>query len=261
MRRLAKLGDGPVGGVALGDVVGPGVVDEALRQRGRQHELSLCNGDEAVAQAVEPELRAAGLADAAVEMVRVLYMAGGAGWRGKHPVPDVSRLIQESGLSQRENLAELTGDGQAPGATPVLVSSTRKVRGRRRCRRAPSGASAPRRGAFRCKARTTGPSRIAGLRTSASMPVRPAGQDLGGRRDLAACLAVKPAAAGKPEIDRVAQPVMVDAWAAVDRAQQRHRPVGRRPSVIGGDAVEARLDVSAGDAVQGPVEPVARDSG
>ena len=76
---LAKLGDGPVGGVSLGDVVGPGVVDQPLGKRGGQHQLALSDGDEAVAQAVEPKLRPAGLADRGVEMMRVLDMAGRAG--------------------------------------------------------------------------------------------------------------------------------------------------------------------------------------
>ena len=58
LRRRAELGDGPVGGIAFGDVVGAGMVDEALG-----------DGDEAVPQAVKPELGAVSLADAAVEMV------------------------------------------------------------------------------------------------------------------------------------------------------------------------------------------------
>ena len=66
LRRRAELGDGPVGGVAFGDVVRAGVVDEAFREGGGQHQLALGDGDEAVSQPVKPELGAAGLADAAV---------------------------------------------------------------------------------------------------------------------------------------------------------------------------------------------------
>ena len=40
---------------------------------------SRADGDEGVAEAVEPELGSAGLADAGVEVVRVLDMAGRAG--------------------------------------------------------------------------------------------------------------------------------------------------------------------------------------
>ena len=91
LRRRAELGDGPVGGVAFGDVVRAGVVDEAFREGGGQHQLALGDGDEAVPQAVKPELGAAGLADAAVEMMDILHMAGGAGGRGKHPVTNAGR--------------------------------------------------------------------------------------------------------------------------------------------------------------------------
>ena len=51
LRRRAELGDGPVGGVAFGDVVRAGVVDEAFREGGGQHQLALGDGDEAVPQA------------------------------------------------------------------------------------------------------------------------------------------------------------------------------------------------------------------
>ena len=85
LRRLSKLGDGPVGGVSLGHVVGPGVVDQPLGERGRQHQLALGDGDEGVAEAVEPELGTAGLADAGVKMMRVLDVAGRAGRRRATP--------------------------------------------------------------------------------------------------------------------------------------------------------------------------------
>ena len=39
-------------------------------------------------------------------------MAGGAGWRGKHSVPDAGGLIPESALSPREDRGELIGDGK-----------------------------------------------------------------------------------------------------------------------------------------------------
>ena len=34
---LAKLGDGPVGGVAFGHIVGPGMIDQTLGERRGQH--------------------------------------------------------------------------------------------------------------------------------------------------------------------------------------------------------------------------------
>ena len=66
------------------------------------------------------------------------------------------------------------------------------------------------------------------------------------------------AAAGEPEIDRIAQPVVIDAGPAIDRPQQRDRPVGRRPSMVRGDAVEPGLDVPAADGVEEAGEPVAQ---
>ena len=45
------------------------MIDEALGEGGGQQQLALGDGDEAVPQAVEPELGAADLADAAVEMM------------------------------------------------------------------------------------------------------------------------------------------------------------------------------------------------
>ena len=66
-------------------------------------------------------------------------------------------------------------------------------------------------------------------------PGAPARQHLGRRGNLAPRLAVEPAAVGKPESDRVAQPVMIDAGPAINRAQQGHRLVGGRPAVVGGE--------------------------
>ena len=66
------------------------------------------------------------------------------------------------------------------------------------------------------------------------------------------------AAAGEPEIARIAQTVVIDTGSAIDRPQQRDRPVGRRPSMVRGDAVEAGLDVAAADGVEGAGEPVAQ---
>ena len=65
------------------------------------------------------------------------------------------------------------------------------------------------------------------------------------------------AATGEPQVDGVTQAVEVDAGPAIDRAQQGHRPVGRRPPVTLGDAVEARFHVATGNRVEGAGEPVA----
>ena len=126
LRRLAKLRNGPVGRVALGDIVGPGVVDQPLGERGWQHEIALGHGDEAVAQAVEPELGAAALADAGVEMMRVLDVAGGTGGRGEHPVANVLGIVAASPSRRSRMAASCRVTGSSRG-TPVLVFSTRNT--------------------------------------------------------------------------------------------------------------------------------------
>ena len=84
----------------------------------------------------------------------------------------------------------------------------------------------------------------------------PARQHLGRGGDLAPPAAVIPAAAGEPQIDRVAQPLKVDAGAAVERAQQRDCPVGRRPAGVLRQPVEQRLHVAPGNPVQRTLVPV-----
>ena len=66
------------------------------------------------------------------------------------------------------------------------------------------------------------------------------------------------AAAGEPEIDRIAQAFMIDTGPAVDRPQQQYRPVGRRPPVVHGNAVEAGLDIAAANSVERAGKPVAQ---
>ena len=60
---------------------------------------------------MEPELGAPGLADAGVEMMRVLDMAGRAGRRREHPFADVFGQIRGGGPAAFENVRELVGDG------------------------------------------------------------------------------------------------------------------------------------------------------
>ena len=103
LRRFSELREGPVGGVAFGDIVRAGVIDEALGEGGGQHQFAFGDGDEAVPQAVKPELGAAGLADAAVEMMDILHMAGGASGRGKHPVANAGRVVVGCGQAADEN--------------------------------------------------------------------------------------------------------------------------------------------------------------
>lgn len=107
---LAELRHGPVGGVSFGNVLGRGMVDQPLGQAGRQHEFAVGDGDEAVAERMEPEFRAARLADARVEMLDGFEMAGGAGLGRKHPAPRLpgeSLPLCEAALQDR---GELAGD-------------------------------------------------------------------------------------------------------------------------------------------------------
>ena len=63
MRGLAELLDGPVGGVAIGEVAGRCMVHQPLGQPMGQQEVALGDGDEGVAETVVPEVRPARLAD------------------------------------------------------------------------------------------------------------------------------------------------------------------------------------------------------
>ena len=76
---IAQLFHGPVGGVALGDVRGRGMVDQPLGQAGRKHELAVSDGDEAVAKRMEPEPGPARFPSARVEVRDGFEVAGGAG--------------------------------------------------------------------------------------------------------------------------------------------------------------------------------------
>ena len=69
-----------------------------------------------------------------------------------------------------------------------------------------------------------------------------------------------PAAAGEPQIDRIAQALEIDTGAAIDRTQERYRLVGRRPAAIPGDAVETAFHVPAGDGIERTRLPVAETS-
>ena len=74
------------------------MVDRPLGEAGRQHELAVGHGDEAVAQRMESELRPASLADARIEMLNFLKMAGPADLGRKHPA---RRFCGESARSAK----------------------------------------------------------------------------------------------------------------------------------------------------------------
>ena len=107
---VTQLRHGPVGGVALSDVIGRGVVDQPLGQAGRQHELAVGDRDEAVAECMEPEFRPARLADARIEMLDGFEMAGRAGLGRKHPSVHLRREPIPLGKTALQDGGNLAGD-------------------------------------------------------------------------------------------------------------------------------------------------------
>ena len=61
---------------------------------------------------MEPEPRAAGLADARVQVLHALEMAGPAGLRREHPAPGSLGKAVPPGHAPFEDGRELTGDGK-----------------------------------------------------------------------------------------------------------------------------------------------------
>ena len=96
-----------------------------------------------------------------------------------------------------------------------------------------------------------------GLSTCASMPARQRGSTSAGGGNLAALAGIEAPAAGEPLLDGIAQTVMIDAGSAVDGTQEGHALIGGLFAMVSGNAVEAGLDVAAGDGVERTSEPVA----
>ena len=122
-RCVAQLRHGPVGGVALGDVIGRGMVDQPLGEDCWQHGLTVGNGSEAVSEGMEPEPRPASPADAGVQMLDGFEVAGRTCLWRKHPtlrhprgsVPLREPALQDGGKQPRDRelqrLAALGGIG------------------------------------------------------------------------------------------------------------------------------------------------------
>ena len=233
------------------------MVDQPLGQRRRQHQLALGDSNEAVAQPVEPELGAAGLADAGIEMMRVLDMAGGAGGGGEHPIADMIRVVAGLGQAAFENGRELLGDRKLQGHAGFRVLDPERERVHVDPLPAQGQHLFPAHAGVEPEQYRIPDGGVVDLRFDAGAPAR---QHFRRAGDLAPRLAVELAAAGDPEIDRIAQSVPIDAGPAIDRPQERYRPVGGRPTVVRCDGVEAQLDVPAGDGIEGPGQPVAEIS-
>ena len=86
------------------------MVDQPLGQAGRQHERAVGDGDEAVAERVEPELRSALLADARIEMLDGFEVAGRAGLDGEHPAARLPCELLPLGEPALQDGGELAGD-------------------------------------------------------------------------------------------------------------------------------------------------------
>ena len=139
---VAQQLHGPVGGVALGDVLGGGVVDQPLGQAGRQYELAVGDGDEAVAQRMEPELRPARLSDARIEMLDGFEVAGRADLGRKHPAARLPCELLPLGDPALQDGGELAGDRETPAVRRSWCG--RCGRSWRSCRPASRRAKSPR---------------------------------------------------------------------------------------------------------------------
>ena len=251
---VAQLRHGPVGGVALGDVLGWRVVDQPLGQAGRQHEFSIGDGDEAVAERMEPEFRPAGLADARVEMLDRFEMAGGAGLGRKHPAPRLPRELLPLGEAALRDGGELAGDGELQRFAALGVVDADGLGGHVDLRPGERDHLGESHAGVEAESEGVADDGVAHGGLEAPVPAR---QHLSRWLDAAAARSVQLPTAGAPQLDRIAQIVEVEARATVDGAEQLDGKVGLHPSRPFGDLVEALFDVAAVDIVEGAVEPVA----
>ena len=229
------------------------MVDQPHRQRARQHQLALGHGDEGVAQPVKPELRAACLADTVVEVSDTCDMPSPALGGRKHPAFRLYHRAIDVGQSTLEDGGELPGDRKLqrlpglglldPQDAPVQVDPVPAQR----------NDLAPAHAGVEANQEDVADRRFQVERIDTRPPAR---QHLGRRRNSPTPHSVEAPAGGQPQLDRIAQTLVVDTVPAVDRAQHRHRLVGRGPAVLAGDEIEPVLDILAGDAVQRTLQPV-----
>ena len=66
------------------------------------------------------------------------------------------------------------------------------------------------------------------------------------------------AAAGEPEIDRIAQAFVIDTGPAVDRSQQQDRPIGPDPPRAAAMPLKRVFDIAAANGVGRAGKPVAQ---
>ena len=251
---VAELLHGPVGGIALGDVLGRGVVDQPLGQAGREHELAVGDCDEAVAQCMEPEFRPARLANARIEMLDRFEMAGRAGLGWKHPGPRLPRELLPLGEAALQDGGELPGDRELQRLAALGVVDADGHGGHVDLRPGERDHLGEAHACVEAETEGVADDRVAHGGLESPVPAR---QHLGRRLDAAAARGVQPPSAGAPQLDRIAQIVEVEARPAVDGVQQFHRDVRLYPSRAFGELPETLFDVAAVDVVEGAVEPVA----
>ncbi len=251
---FAELVHGPVRSIALGHVTRAGVIDQPLGERPRQHQLALGHGDERVAQSVEPELRATGLGDAAVMPVQFHDMARRAQGRGKHPVPQVCRHGRAVVPAPGKDSGKLTGDGKLQRRPGLGLLDPERSRIEAHPFPTQRHDLAPPHACVKPEQQQVVVHRVDHRSLDALAPAR---QHLGWRGNPPPRLGVIAPSAGEPQLDRIAQPLVVDAGPAIDRAEKRQALVGRYLAVTLGDEMEAGLNVPAGDRIKRAGEPVA----
>lgn len=251
---VTQLFHGPVGGVALGDVRGRGMVDEPLGQAGRHHEFTVGDGDEAVSKRMEPKPGAARLADARVEMLDGFEMSGRAVLGRKNPASRLAGEALSLGEPTMEDGVELAGDRELQRLAALGVLDA-DGHGRHVDLR-PGEGDHLREAHARVESEAEGVSddHVAHCRLEAPIP---AWQDFGRRLDAAAARRVETSPCCAPVFDRAAQLLKVQARSAVDRAEQLHGGVCLHPAGPFGQFLESPFDVAAVDLVEGAVQPVA----
>ena len=149
-------------------------------------------------------------------MRRVLDIAGRAGGRREHPLPDAFGQIRGGGPAVFDNGRELIGDGKLQRHAGLGLLDAEGERVHVDPFPAERQHLVPAHAAVKPEPEGVPDRRVVDFGLDPGALAR---QHLGRRRNLAPSLAVGLAAACEPEIDRVAQPVMVDAGSAVDQAQ------------------------------------------
>ena len=233
-RFRAQLPHRPVGGVAFGHVRGTRVDDKPLRQRARQHQLALDQGDERVAQGVEPELRAADPGDVGIVRARLHDMAGLAGDRREHPVPQVRMHGRAFRPAARKDLRQLPRDRELQRNPRLRLLDPEQAGLEINPLPAQGEDLAPPHSGVEAEQEHVPVHRVPHHGVDSRTPLR---QDLRRGRDPLPPLRVVAPAAREPELDRVSQALVTHARTTVDRPQEGQ-------ALVGGHRARLRLSQS-----------------